>query len=694
MKVSVNWLREYLDFDMPIEELADRLTMAGLEVEEIARLGRGDFASQGGSGSCDDTVFDVCVTPNRGDWLSMIGVAREAAPLVGSRLKMPEPSVDGVDPPSSDLIKIDIKDPDLCGRYVGVVVRNVEIKDSPDWMKDRLIASGMRPINNVVDVTNYVMLELGQPLHAFDYSFLRGRQIIVRRAEPGETITSIDGVQRKLERDTLVIADADRVVAIAGVMGGFDSEVSDQTQDILIESANFNPVSIRRTSKRLGMVTESSYRFERTVDPSITAIAALRAAELMRDLAGGEIARGAVDARPRSVEPLVVSVRPDRVNAVLGTSIDPEAQAGYLNGLEIETALKGAVLECRVPTFRQDITREIDLVEEIGRAYGFDNLEMTLPDVEHQGKDSPEGKFAEKIRRILISCGAQEALTHSLVDSKLADVAGKREQCLKVRNPLSEELDAMRVALMPNLLQVIQRNQAFGTADVSVFEVGKVYFQTPDDGIDERASVAAAMVGSLWGSGWNLGQDAFEVDFFACKGVVENILDGLGIACATFEPATDPLLHPVRAAQLVVEDRKVGILGEVSPDVVDALGLRGRPCAFELDFEALMQSAPSVMGYSPLARYPALHRHLAVVVEDSVTCERLLEAVQASGENMVENVELLDVYKGEQISPDRKSLTLSIVFRSRDRTLTDEEVNGVLAGIKEVLERDVDASFR
>ena len=297
MKVPISWLREYLDFDCPLKQLAEDLTMAGLEVEEIAEKD-------------DDTIFDVKVTPNRGDWLSMIGVAREAAPLVGTRMKMPQPQGNGSGPDSSESIKIDIQDPDLCGRYVGVLIRNVKIKPSPDWMQKRLTNAGMRPINNIVDITNYVMLELGQPLHAFDYKLLTDSRIIVRRARPDEVIVSIDNVERKLEDDMLVIADAQRPVAIAGIMGGLYSEISEQTQDILLESANFNSVSIRRTSKRLGMVTESSYRFERIVDPSITALAALRAAELMRDLADGEVARSVVDARPRPVAPLVVEARP------------------------------------------------------------------------------------------------------------------------------------------------------------------------------------------------------------------------------------------------------------------------------------------------------------------------------------------------------------------------------------------------
>lgn len=681
MKIPLGWLREHIDFTCPVKELADALTMAGLEVEEIAEVG-------------GETVFDVKVTPNRGDWLSMIGVAREAAPLVGGKMRMPEPKVDGSCPETSEMIDIQIDEPDLCGRYVGIAIRGVEIKESPEWMQKRLSAAGMRPINNIVDITNYVMLELGQPLHAFDLKLLRDSKIVVRKAKNGERIVSIDGTQRTLDPDMLVIADSERPVAIAGVMGGFDSEIGERTQDILVESANFTSTSIRRTSKRLGMVTESSYRFERGVDPSITAVAAMRAAELMRDLAGGEVARGMVDVRPRPVERRIVEARPARVNAVLGTSIGAESMAGYLNGLEIETSLVDGTLISKVPTFRPDITREIDLVEEVGRAHGYQNLPLTLPQARQQGKDSPEGLFKESIRRILMSCGGQEVLTHSLVDGKLAELAGRSGQCIKLRNPLSEDLDSMRVNLIPNLLGVVERNQSYGTNDICVFEIGKVYYQSSDGELGEKLSVAGAMAGSMWRSAWSLPANALESDFFLCKGAVESLLDALGITGAEFEATQDPLLHPTRAARVLVGGREIGILGEVAPAVRESLDLRQRPYVYELDFQALMGLVPEVLRYQQLPRYPGLHRHLAVVVPDEIKYEQLARAIEDSGRGFIESTDLLDVYRGEQIGPGRSSLTVSIVFRSREKTLTDEEVSAVMDEVKEALVRNTGASFR
>lgn len=694
MKLSTNWLKEYIDFDLGLRELAEKLTMAGLEVEEMFDLDKNALAQAGGAGLEKDSVFDVKITPNRGDWLSVTGVAREVGGIVGEHVKLPEPKIDGAAPASSEMIDIRIDDPDLCHRYTGVVIRGVEIKESPGWMKDRLIAAGMRPINNVVDITNYVMLELGQPLHAFDYNLLRGKQIIVRRAKAGESITAIDEVERVLEPDMLVIADADRAVAIAGVMGGVDSEISEKTKDILIESANFNSVSIRRTSKRLSMVTESSYRFERTVDPNICAVAALRAAELIRDLAGGEVAEGIVDVYPVQILPVEITARPGRVNGILGCSIESDEMARYLNSIDIDTRIVEGALVCKVPTFRTDVTREIDIVEEVGRVMGYDKLETTLPSGAAAGHDSHAGAYKDRIRQILMRCGSQEVLTHSVVDSRITEAAGRGACMLRIRNPLTEDLDSMRAALLPNLFQVIGRNQAFGTPNICVFEVGKVYFDSPDHGIGEKLSVAGSMVGSLWQSAWSLPSQALDVDFFLCKGTVENLLRELGIQDAVYVEANDTMLHPTRTARIMVGERELGIIGEISSGMAEALDVRGRACGFEIEFDTLMEITPEVLKASELPRYPALYRHINAVVAEETSYLDLAGAVDKSGGDIVERVELLDIYKGEQVGAGKRSVTLSIVFRAQDRTLKDEEVNNVLAEVKEALVQRYGADFR
>lgn len=694
MKLSVNWLNEYVDLKRPVDDMASALTMAGLEVEESDRWTREDFVRAGGAGLADDVVWNVKVTPNRGDWLSIIGVARECAALEATTVRYPSSDLGETSGAASDLIDIRIDDPDLCGRYVGAVIRGATIKQSPDWMKDRLVAAGMRPINNVVDITNYVMLEMGQPLHAFDLRLLRGSQIIVRRARPGEKIVSIDGEERKLDPDMLVIADAERAVAIAGVMGGIDSEISEQTQDILIESANFNSNSIRRTAKRLSMVTESSYRFERGVDPSISANAAVRAAELICELAGGQAAEGVVDVNPCPVRPRAIQVRPERANAILGTAIDAADMVRYLQSYEIEAEMRDGRLACTAPTFRSDLAREIDLIEEIGRAYGYDQLGTTLPAKSLPGTDSQAGKLRDRVRRVLMACGAQEALTHSLVDGRLADLAGRGRERIALRNPLSEETDSMRVSLIPNLLQVLQRNQAAGTPNLSVFEIGKVYYRTSNNGFGERVSVAGAMVGDLWASSWNRSRETLDADFFLCKGTVESLLAELAVPDVEFLEAKNALLHPTRAAKLVAGGREIGLLGETSPKVRDALDVRGRPCVFEIDFESLMELVPERLVYREIARYPATERHLSVAVAKDVNYAALDKLVRQSGGELVEDVELLDVYTGEQVGKNRQSLTLSVVFRSKEKTLTDEEVSASLARIREALSTAVGASFR
>jgi phenylalanyl-tRNA synthetase beta chain len=548
-------------------------------------------------------------------------------------------------------------------------------------MKNRLIRAGMRPINNVVDITNYVMLELGQPLHAFDYDLLAGKEIIVRRAMDGETITSLDGVERELRTDMLVIADRDRAVAIAGVMGGSDSEVTPTTTSIMLESANFDAVSIRRTSKALALSTESSYRFERGVDPSIAALAAMRAAELMRDLADAEIVPSVVDVFPGKADPKMIAVRPERVNWLLGTKLDSDEMVSNLAALQIPAKLNDVIV-VTVPTFRPDIEREVDVIEEIARIHGYEDMITTLPLSPLQGKDSAEGRFSLKLREILMSCGMQETVTQSLIDPQSVEITGMAEQSLSVRNPLSEDASKLRVMIAPNLLQVIARNQSVGLKDLSVFEIGKVYRKTQEGEIYEFRSGAAAMVGNQWANSWNLSKEALAADFYLAKGALESALGRLGIRNAVFTPVEHPLLHATRSAKVVIDGVEIGILGEVSPDVREKLDLRGRPCVFEIDVDRLMPLVPMAVGYEQAPRFPALHRHLAVVIGRSVPYTDIDRTIRESGGEIVEDVNLMDVYTGPQVGEDERSLTLSIVFRSRERTLTDEEVNGVLESVK------------
>jgi len=695
MRVPVEWLNEYVNLEAPVEEVADLLTMAGLEVEEIDHLTAVEVARLGGVPDAkDDRILMTKVTPNRGDWLSMLGVAREISAVTGWKLKTPKPIAKGTAPATESLIKISITAPDLCPRYAGIVIRNVVIKESPDWLKNRLIRAGMRPINNIVDITNYVMLEYGQPLHAFDYDLLTGKEIIVRRAREGETITTIDEIERKLPADTLVIADSNRAVAVAGVMGGSESEVGPNTKNIMLESANFNAVSIRRTSKLLSLVTESSYRFERGVDPGITDEAAKRAAELMQELADGEISQGIVDVFPGKSEPRVIFVRPERVNWLLGTNLDVKKMTACLEALQFSTKLAGGGIEVTVPTFRPDVEQEVDVIEEIARIYGYENLGVTLPSAAVEGKDSREGLFTQRLRGILMACGMQEVLTHSLIDPQSVQISGLLEESLAIRNPLSEDTSRLRTALAPNLLHVISRNRSVGQKDISIFEIGKVYHWLEVGAPTEHRSLAVAMTGSQWSCAWNLDKDALNADFYLAKGALERIFDCLHVSGVVFEPIQHPMLHPTRAARIVVNGTELGVLGEVSSEVLDKLDIRGRVYVFEIDVDRLMILTPEAVGYKPLPRFPAVYRHLAVVVKQEVPYAEVKRLVVESGGEIIEDVELLDVYTGTQIKEDERNLTLSIIFRSSERTLTDEEVAGVLEAIKASLVKEFGVTFR
>ncbi|MDO8684368.1 MAG: phenylalanine--tRNA ligase subunit beta [Armatimonadota bacterium] len=696
MKLPIQWLQDFVTYACSTDELAKSLTMAGLEVEDVINYTPEQLARLGGGsepGAPDGLVFDVKVTPNRGDWLSVMGVAREAAAVLGAEFKISEPKAEGTPPPTSSAIKITIEAPDLCRRYAGGLVRNVKIKESPTWLKNRLIMAGMRPINNVVDITNYVMIELGQPLHAFDHSLLKCAEIIVRRARPGERMTTLDGQDRPLDPDMLVIADRDHAVAIAGVMGGYESEVGEQTKDILIESANFDPVSVRRTSKILGLTTESSYRFERSVDPSIAAFALKRAAELMRDLADGEIAEGIVDVYPAEIKPVTITLRPDRTNRLLGFNLSSGEMAHILQSLRMSVKTD-QFLSVTVPTFRPDVTQEIDLIEEIARIHGFDKIEMTLPAAPSQGKQEDGGRFADRLRHILMRCGAQEVMTHSIVDPGMIERAGADGHALSIRNPLREDLSRLRTMLIPNLLEVLSRNAAFGARDLSVFEIGRVYHRAEDGSIAQDRSVAGAMIGSQWASAWNLDKSTLSADFYLCKGIVESLLDSLDIRGCEFAPAKSPLLHPTRAAVVKSAGVELGLLGEISPNLRESFEMRGRAYVFELDFEALKSLAVDKKIYRPLARYPAIYRDLSIVVETGAPYAKVKDLVAKTGGELIESVELGEVYAGPPLDPGQKSFLLSIAFRSAERTLTDQMVNDQLARIKDGLVEKLSAAIR
>lgn len=692
MLVPIEWIKEYVDVPADTQEIANRLTMGGLEVERIEESATG-------------TVLDVYITPNRGDCLSLVGIAREIAGLFDTPLKAPTP------PPSErggEVAKntsVTILDPDLCPRYAARIVRNIRIEPSPLWMQKRLEAAGQRPINNLVDVTNYVMLELGQPLHAFDLDTLAEERVVVRRAYEGERLTTLDGVERELNPNMLVIADAERAVAIAGVMGGAESEVTETTVNLLLESAHFNPLSIRRTARAVGMRTEASYRFERVVDPDGVRRAVDRACELLEGMGQPKAVNGIVDVYPNPPAPKEIMLRIQRTIDLLGIpdiTID-EAQ-DCLRRIGLYAVREGDSLRVAIPGFRPDLTMEEDLVEEVGRIYGYDNIPETLPiGATTKGGDSEEGQFIARIKGLLASCGMQEVVTHSLTPSSLLDFSAEDPRRVPVRNALSSEIGGLRRSHLPGLIQVAQRNATRAAQhSLALFEVGRVWqneiiaeMHTPV----EFLSIAGLLMGEMEEAGWQKERSPLIADFGAIRGVLERLLERLHISNAVIEPlgvhkSDYPQFHPGRTALITLgEDYPVGVIGELHPRLVSQLELRHRVYLFEVPLEALRASAEIEERYQSASRFPTAVRDLAPRLEATVTYAEVEKAIAAANAPNLAGYRLADVYQGSPLPDGVKSLTLSFTFRSGQGTLTEGEISAGLEAIRASLEEQVGAIF-
>ena len=660
MKLPVEWLREYVETPLGDDALADALTMAGLEVEET-------------TASDDGPVFHTKITPNRGDWLSVVGTAREAAAALDRPLRWTAQPLPEEKEEITRWVGVRVETPALCPRFTGKLIRNVIFRPSPDWMQARLLAVGMRPINVVVDVTNYVMLEMGQPLHAYDYATLPEGKIVVRPARNGEVLKTLDGIERTLTPEMLVIADTQKAIGLAGIMGGADTEVSATTKHIFLESAHFDAGSIRRTSKALGLSTEASYRFERFVDPELAPQALERACDLLAELADGEVVLGRVDLYPQPTRPRTISLRPSRTNAILGTDLDEAAVAGSLRRLGLAVDATQEPLAVTVPLFRPDLVREIDLIEEVGRMIGYATLPETLPSAAGGGGgDAPHGRLAAHLRTLLVGEGLSEAMTHSLAaPSPLDDprAAGTR---VKIRQALSEELSGLRQSLVPNLLDVLARNVRQRQADIRLFEVGKVFAKGVGEGeYEEPRRVAAVLTGP-------------NADFFTAKGLVESLANALHLPPLAFAAETRPAMHPGRCASVSLPGQALGFIAEVDPDAVqsalDVPAGVGRVAVFELDANALLPYLDPALRYHALPRFPAVSRDLAVVV-DLTTPYALLETTvrEAVDSGLTEAISLQSVYTGERIPEGKKSVALRLTFRAPDRTLTDAEIEAQVA---------------
>ena len=643
---------------------------------------------------------------------SVFGIARETAALLDLSLRrdvLQIQSEHGMElVAESDFVDLEIPDPDLCLRYSAAMIRGVDIGPSPFWMQTRLRRAGMRPINNIVDVTNYVMLELGQPLHAFDYHDLRPRPgeekpaIIIRRAKEGEEMKTLDDVLRTFDEEVLLITDGQGPVAVAGVMGGLESEVEEGTTEVLLESANFHFLNVRRTSRLLGLSTEASQRFGRRVDPEMTAKAAARAAWLMAELAGGTVDPVIADLYPGQRPPAEIAFDPEEAHRILGLELPSDEIVRILSSLEFEVAEEETgVLQVTVPTHRQDVSQPIDLIEEVGRIWGYDRFPQTLMrDELPPQRANPRLDVTERVRDLLVGCGLDEVITYSLID--LRDEAalwppGEEPDLgehLKVLNPLSSERAHLRRTLLPSLLHTTRDNLRF-IERVEIFEVGAIYVPVEGQTLpDEPLRLCVVMTGPREERSWMAGQDRTLVDFFDLKGVVEALLAGLDLE-GTFAAGEHPAFHPGRCAEVRIGEAVVGTLGELHPLVREAFELPGQPvCGLELDLEQLLALQGGPQWMTSISTHPPVYEDLAVVVEEAVPAVEVRDLIAQTGSPLVRSVVLFDVYRGEQVGAGKKSLAYRLTYQADDRTLTDREVAKVRGKIVRRLEREVGAVLR
>jgi phenylalanyl-tRNA synthetase beta chain len=795
MRLSLNWLRDFVDLTVTAEELADRLTLAGLEVEALEQVapdfsgvvvgrvakvephpqadrlqlaevedGRAvhrvvcgapnltagklyPFAPLGATVSggrkikpaklrgvasegmllaedelglsadhvglmeipqnlplgrdfaealnLADVVLEVAVTPNRPDCLSVLGLAREVAALLGQPLRRPEVAVAEVAEPAHPLAKVTILDAVGCPRYAARLLLDLTVGPSPFWLRRRLQVAGLRAINNLVDITNYVLLEFGQPLHAFDFQKLRGGEIVVRRPQTGEShFVTLDGQERPLTPETLLICDRDKPVALAGVMGGLESEVTEATRQVLIESAYFDPGTIRRTAKRLGLGTEASYRFERGVDPEGTIHALERAASLMAQLGGGRVLAGRLDVYPNPIHRPRLTLRASRANAVLGTNLPQEEMQGLLKRLHLPTVKRDAdTMEVQVPPFRGDLEREIDLIEEVARLAGFDQVPVTLPrGTLATQRPGPEPRLRAEARHLLLGQGFFEAINYSFQPERLQGLLAEARDSLHLANPLSEEQAVMRTSLLPGLLDTLRRNHLKQMQDVRLFELSKIFRPAPGTELpQEEQWLTGVLSGAKEDNPW-LAPKA-PADFFDLKGMVETLLQGLLVPEVSFRGDGLPDYFAL-GARVYSRDRELGVLGQIAAPVCERLDLEGPIWAFELNFQTLAAAAEPFPLFTPLPRYPAVYRDIALIVPVEVPAARVAQELYFHGAPWLVEARLFDVYTGAPIPEDKRSLAFRLSYRDPDKTLTDEAVNRHHEALVQALAEELGAELR
>ena len=642
-----------------------------------------------------DTVFEIGLTPNRPDCLSYTGIAREVAALSGVTLNRPGTEIKESPPDIHTLASVTIENPDMCPRYSARLVTGVRIRQSPAWLQKRLLSVGLKPINNIVDITNYVMMETGQPLHAFDFNRLSEKRIVVRtcHTEAEKTFTTLDGKQRRIDDSTLMICDGSAPVAVAGVMGGENSEIDDSTTDVLIESAHFDPVSIRKAGKQLGLSTDASYRFERGVDPEGTVFAMNRAAAMMAEAAGGTISKGIIDEYPgrQAIEPIRLSAK--QTNRHLGTNLAPEQIAGFLGSIGFAVTHRGNDdMDVRRPSFRVDVSRPEDLMEEVARLSGYNNIPTTFPAVSAK-THPPLRSFALKseIRELMAGFGFNETIHYSFTskNGERLEIPGGdiRQNELPIVNPISETQSVMRTSLIPSLLEACQKNIFRQERDLKFFELGKAFYSHGTEHLpDETGLLSAVWTGARLPRSWH--EKPVACDFFDIKGVLESLFTTLRVRPTDFgqlDRNQCSFTRPGHGANILAGHMEIGVVGEIKPSVLARFDIHQKVFAFEIDLDRLLSLVPQVTEFATVPRFPATSRDMTLIVDEQVAAGAVVKEIEASNVDIIEDITVFDVYKGKPIADGKKSVSIRITYRSHEQTLEDGPVNALHLEITEKL---------
>ncbi len=647
----------------------------------------------------DDAVLEFDLTPNRSDCLSVINIAREVAAILGKKVKLPKISYSESKEDIADIFAIDVQNKELCPRYTAKLVQGVKVGESPLWMQHYLRSAGMRPINNVVDISNFVMLEWGQPLHTFDFDTLAGGKIVVRSVKPGEKIVTLDEEERELPQNTTLICDGEKAVCIAGIMGGMNTEITQATENILIESACFDMTAIRRASKALGLRSESSQRFEKGIDIFTTHIASERAVQLLVNLCNGVATKGMLDSWDGEGEPYVcIKLNSAKVNAVLGTSYDPAQIKNVFERLEFGVENQGEGWLIKVPSYRRDIFIEEDLIEEVARLLGYENIPTALPFGEiTEGKISEEQAFYDKLVERCMALGLRQVINYGFIGPKAWDLLGLAEsdalrKTITIKNPLNIEQSIMRTTLLPGMLATAARNNSRRNNDLAIFERGNVFIPGSEELPDEPMHLAVLLMGRETASWQNAGR---EYDFYYLKGILELLCKKAKVSNWYLSAADDiSFLHPGQGAHIYVNYKKAGYIGQLNPLVGKNYELNGRAYILELDLDLLYTAKSSVFEFSPLAKFPPSTRDLALVAKNDIPAVKVEEEIKRQGGNYLKSLKLFDVYEGIQLEAEYRSLAYALTFQALDRTLTDEEVNAAMEAILTGLQDNLQVRLR